>query len=65
MAAYVDYGPRPTPETPARRLGRWAGRPYCDMCGPFRGRYLRTMPNGETRCRGCDRENEADCPGRD
>lgn len=54
---YRDYGPKPTKETPVRNRGRWASRPFCDMCGPFRGRYIRQMPNGEYRCRSCDREN--------
>jgi hypothetical protein len=33
-------------------------RPHCDLCGPFRGSFLRRMPSGEYRCRGCDEENE-------
>jgi hypothetical protein len=67
---YTDYGPKPaapapdeTAEQRTRRLraqhrSRWASRPFCDMCGPFRGRYLRYMlALKEWRCRGCDREN--------
>jgi len=59
---YEDYGPRPSveltqssrPVRPART--GWTARPYCDMCGPFRGRYLRRMADGEYRCHGCDVE---------
>ena len=67
---YTDYGPKPATPAPnetaaqrtrrmrAARGSRWASRPYCDMCGPFRGRYLRYMSAvREHRCRGCDREN--------
>ena len=31
-------------------------RPFCDLCGPFRGRFLRKLLSGEWRCRGCDEE---------
>lgn len=67
---YIDYGPNPYRPENAERFRvmlrrvaaetRWRNRPFCDMCGPFRGRYLRAMPNGEQRCRGCDRENGLD-----
>jgi len=68
--AYTDYGPNPYTPVNAERfrtmIGRvrretaWRNRPFCDMCGPFRGRYLRLMGSGEYRCRGCDRENDLD-----
>jgi len=41
---------------------RWASRPLCDLCGPFRGRYLRAISGSTTeygpeyRCKGCDEE---------
>lgn len=64
---YTDYGPNPyRPENAARftvmlrrvrRETEWRNRPFCDLCGPFRGRYLRRLGTGEHRCRGCDREN--------
>jgi hypothetical protein len=35
-------------------------RPHCDMCGPFRGAFLRPVGRDEFgqiwRCEGCDRE---------
>jgi len=51
---YADYGPRPAAGQPPSIT--YANRPHCDMCGPFRGRYLRRMLDGEYRCFGCDRE---------
>ena len=63
---YKDYGPVMQP------TGTWRGRvvnstysmrPWCDMCGPFRGRLLRVVGSdqfGEIhRCKGCDDENES------
>lgn len=60
-AHYTDYGPNPNAQvdrqssTAARSA--WANRPMCDMCGPFRGRYLRPIGQGEHRCFGCDAED--------
>ena len=68
--SYTDYGPNPfKPENAPRfrtMIGRvraetkWRERPFCDMCGPFRGRYIRTMGRDEHgpeyRCKGCDEE---------
>ena len=64
---YTDYGPKPKDtETRSRsyhkRNTRYNNRPYCDLCGPFRSRYLRPIgqPDDigqEHRCRGCDEEN--------
>lgn len=52
--AYTDYGPKPKPEQ-ARTPLKWINRPFCDMCGPFRGRYLRSIGfdefGREYRCR--------------
>jgi hypothetical protein len=56
---YEDYGPAQRMSRSARVLlptARWIARPHCDMCGPFRGRYLRKTHSGEYRCRGCDEE---------
>jgi len=67
---YTDYGPNPyKPENAARfriMLRRvaaetaWRNRPFCEMCGPFRGRYLRRSGSDEFgpiyRCKGCDEE---------
>jgi hypothetical protein len=61
--AYRDFGP-PT----LRRKGHgplanpaFSHRPYCDLCGPFRGRYLRTAGTDEFgtlwRCASCDGES--------
>lgn len=67
----VDYAHYPYqyfgPEKATR--GMWRGiiwnirytyRPLCDMCGPFRGMYLRYLGHDEFgaiyRCRGCDEE---------
>jgi hypothetical protein len=59
LAGYTDYGP-PTAKT---REGlvclaiRWVNRPECNMCGPFRTRYLRPIyGTGEHRCLDCDAE---------
>ncbi len=59
---YDDWGPKPTAESDVRKQGAWMQRPFCDMCGPFRGRYLRPLRNYEPelpteyRCHGCDVE---------
>ena len=58
-AHYTDHGPNPykNGNTPtARESSLWANRPFCDLCGPWRGRYLRSIGHGEYRCRGCDNE---------
>jgi hypothetical protein len=67
---YDDYGPNPYAPKHAERFThmitrvraetRWRDRPPCEMCGPFRGRYLRQSGTDEFgpiyRCRGCDEE---------
>lgn len=57
---YTDYGPRPTPQSDRARVREWMRRPYCDLCGPLRGRYLRRTGRDEYgpvyRCKGCDEE---------
>ncbi len=66
---YIDYGPKPTPKANettedfharARRMGKWINRPFCEMCGPFRGRRIRQSGHDEFgpvyRCEGCDNE---------
>lgn len=60
---YQYFGP------PKATKGTWRGvawniryldRPHCDMCGPFRGCFLRYLGHDEFgpvyRCRGCDEE---------
>ena len=57
IVGYVDF---------LKRLGRkdYHDRPFCDLCGPFRGRRLRKIPpitnydppDGNWRCQGCDEE---------
>ena len=58
---YQDFGAPPSPDKPRRNRAsdKYTGRPHCDMCGAFRGRYLRRLPmsDGEWRCRGCDNED--------
>lgn len=34
----------------------YAQRPFCDLCGPFRGRYLRLRSGQTWCCLGCDQE---------
>lgn len=65
---YTDYGPNPYrlqrdgDSRPVHRINTaWPSRPYCDLCGPFRGRYLRPIGQPdehgrEYRCSGCDEE---------
>lgn len=68
---YRDYGPNPYKPENAQRFTtmigrvraetRWLNRPLCDLCGPFRGRYLRRLNapgeyGYEHRCKGCDEE---------
>ncbi len=57
---YTDYGPKHPTRGPWKGstvlTAAWVNRPFCDLCGPFRGRYLRPLANGEHRCRGCDNE---------
>lgn len=58
--AYQDYGPahptRGTWKGTSVYTSTWINRPFCDLCGPWRGRYLRPIGNGEHRCRSCDNE---------
>lgn len=68
---YEDFGPATRQIRGHTRLPtqRWINRPFCDLCGPFRGRYLRKLGCGggsecklgctetEWRCRGCDEED--------
>ena len=62
---YRDYGPavRKTKGHAPHPTLTWMNRPHCDLCGPFRGRFLRSVGRdayGEIyRCRGCDDESEA------
>lgn len=55
---YTDYGP--ARDKAGKVTRRYASRPECDGCGPFRGRYLR--PAVEEHgipvyiCKGCDDE---------
>jgi ribosomal protein L37AE/L43A len=55
---YEDYGPIYRPRNMISST--WFNRPYCDLCGPFRGRYLRQIGVDEFgsiwRCRDCDEE---------
>ena len=56
---YHDFGPKLDRDGKFRK--EWLDRPHCDMCGPFRGRYLREYPDPgyagtSWRCRGCDEE---------
>jgi hypothetical protein len=43
-----------------QRLASYSQRPYCDLCGPFRGDELRKVGRDEFgtlwRCRRCDEE---------
>lgn len=44
LDGYLDFGPRKAAgHSEAVVSQTWAQRPYCDMCGPFRGRYLRKI----------------------
>jgi hypothetical protein len=58
LAPYTDYGPSRTRGTIVSQ--RYVNRPYCEMCGPFRGRFLRRSGADEFgtlhRCRSCDEE---------
>jgi hypothetical protein len=42
-------------------MARWINRPHCDLCGPFRGRYLMALGWDEYgriyRCKGCIEED--------
>ena len=57
---YLDYGP---PRVRHRGMvllnSLYAARPFCELCGAFRGRLLRLQAvTGEYRCYGCDRERD-------
>ena len=67
---YTDYGPNPHQPASTTRFASmrarvrketaWRNRPFCDLCGSFRGRYLRRVGRDEFgpihRCRACDEE---------
>lgn len=61
--AYVNYGPamkRVRGHAPMV-TARWRNRPYCELCGPFRGAWLRVSGWDEFgalhRCERCDGED--------
>jgi hypothetical protein len=51
MRIYTDFGP---PALCGQQAIRYADRPFCDSCGPFRGRYLRRLDAETHVCRDCD-----------
>lgn len=55
--AYTDYGPNTydrRKDGPRRAFTVYGNRPFCDRCGPLRGRYLRSLDADQYRCKRCD-----------
>lgn len=60
---YQDFGPAKIRHNGHGELSnpKFRNRPHCELCGPFRGRYLRRAGSDEFgtlwRCERCDNED--------
>ena len=55
---YTDFAKNRYKSVPGAQHKRdtYPERPFCDLCGPWRGRLMVKLVSGEWRCKGCHEE---------